>query len=427
MADKQKNLVHNPTFSGISSLEEWSFSSPRSEIALGCQWDKSSGGNSLRLLATGDRNAFGCWKGKVDLKIGKWYKASVRVKMQKIAEPYLSILARVGKHLLLPKSTSENEICLEQVFQIGTEYEGDEIELFLRSAATGQVEWFDPKVIEIDPPTPRMVRVPTVRFGMPDSKLTIEMQQNRIIEKMRMAGALRPDITVLTEFSNIAGMDLKEIKSYKDVAESVPDGPTCKIISAAAKQFNMYVIAGIIEIRDKYLYNTAVIFDRHGNFVGQYDKTHLTIYELTEGFSCGQDYPVFDLDFGKIGVLICYDEWFPEVSRYYAYKGAEILFLPVMGGKPMVWRTRALDNGLYLVSSSHNPPSMIIDSSGAIIAETHGDGIACADLNLDYRKTNAYGDPTLSYGMPLTMPQMRNVIDDKLISDLAGLMRGGQS
>lgn len=133
-----------------------------------------------------------------------------------------------------------------------------------------------------------------------------------------------------------------------------------------------------------YNFNTAVLFDRKGEFIGRYDKTHLTIEELFDGLSCGADYPVFDLDFGRIAVHICYDEWFPEVSRLYAHKGAEILFLPVWGGKPMTWRTRALDNNIYFVASSITPPNMVIDSSGRIIAETHDDGIAYADLNLAY-------------------------------------------
>ncbi len=66
---------------------------------------------------------------------------------------------------------------------------------------------------------------------------------------------------------------------------------------------------------------------------------------------------------------------------------------------------------------------MIIDSSGAIIAETHGDGVVCADLNLDCRQTNWYGDPTLTYGMPCAVPQMRNVLDDRLLEDLANVVR----
>ena len=135
---------------------------------------------------------------------------------------------------------------------------------------------------------------------------------------------------------------------------------------------------------------------------------------------------MFDLDFGRVGVHICYDEWFPEVARYYAHQGVEILFLPVAGGKPITWRTRALDNGVYFVSASINPPSMVISSSGAILAETHDDGVACADLNLDVRPVNWYIDPTLSYGMPCIVPQMRNCLEDRLVEALGVALRSAK-
>ena len=65
---------------------------------------------------------------------------------------------------------------------------------------------------------------------------------------------------------------------------------------------------------------------------------------------------------------------------------------------------------------------MIIDSSGAIIAEIHGDGVACADIDLGDRQTNVYRDPTLSRGMPYIAPQMRMTTDDRLLVDLHRLM-----
>ena len=124
------------------------------------------------------------------------------------------------------------------------------------------------------------------------------------------------------------------------------------------------------------------------------------------------------LIFRRVGIHICYDEWFPEVARYYAHRGIQILLLPVAGGKPITWRTRAIDNGIYFVSSSINPPSMIIGSSGEILAMTHTDGIVFADLDLDYRETNWYRDPTLVSGMPCIVRQMRNTINNGLLKDI---------
>ncbi len=225
------------------------------------------------------------------------------------------------------------------------------------------------------------------------------------------------------EYSPIIGVARDVYGSYWEVAEAVPGGPTGALLSKKARQHRMYVLAGVIERRGDYLFNTAVLFDREGRFLGQYDKTHPTFGELQQGFSCGSAYPLFDLDFGRIAIHICYDEFFPEVARSFAHQGAEILFLPVAGGKPITWRTRALDNGLYFVAASITPPSMIIGLIGAILAETADDGIAFADLNLDVRAVNGYGDATLSYGMPCIAPQMRNRLDDTLLETLFNAMR----
>jgi predicted amidohydrolase len=182
----------------------------------------------------------------------------------------------------------------------------------------------------------------------------------------------------------------------------------------------------LIEKDGDKVFNTAVIFDRQGEFAGKYRKTHLHGPEVFAGTSCGDEYPVFELDFGKVGIQTCYDEWFPEVSRVLAFKGAEILLLPVAGGKPITWRVRALDNGVYFVAAGQTPPSMIIDSSGAILAETQTPGFVWADLNLDWRETNIYKDPTLMKGMPTIHPAMRFSADDDLEIELCRLMSQGK-
>jgi predicted amidohydrolase len=423
--NSKKNLVNNPKFLvGESQPDGWSFLSPRPEIApehnVNCENNKTV---SLILKATGDSKIFGWWRGSVDLEVGKWYKASVRVKVKDIENPSLSILATVARHYLIPKQQDKDEILLEQIFKHGAEFDGNDVDLYLRSAEAGEVEWFAPCVVEVPEPEYRMARVATIRFGETTSLISAETQRQRITEKLDQAGALKPDIAAFPEFTPVIGTKKNDFKDYYSIAETAPDGPVCRILSDKAKQYRMYVMAGMVERRGKYLFNSTVLFDREGNFIGQYDKTHLTYLELCWGFSCGCAYPVFDLDFGRIGIHTCYDEWFPEVARYYAHQGAEILFLPVAGGKPITWRTRALDNGIYFVSSSITPPSMIIDSSGAIIAQTHGDGIAVAELNLTYRQTNVYLDPTLAYGMPCIVPQMRNVVDNSLLKHLSEKMK----
>lgn len=403
-----KNLVVNPKFA--QNADGWEFVTPRPELAPG----HSVKPGRLALSATGDRHAFGCWQGEAALEVGNWYKASVRVYTRDIANPELSIFAQIAQHYLLPSEHRGDKKLLEQTFQHTNESDGNKFELYIRAADKGEIEWFDPYVEKIERPQPRVARVATVRFGESNSPLTLADQHERISAKLDMAGALKTDIVCLPEMCTITGVSKSTYGSYVNIAEEPPSGQSCELFSAKARQYGMYVIAGIVERQENHLFNTALIFDRHGELIGKYAKTHLTFGELQNGISCGCDYPVFDLDFGRIAIHICYDQWFPEVSRYYAQNRAEILFLPVVGGKPITWRTRALDNGIYFVSSSVMPPSMIIDSSGSIIAETHGDGIVWADLDLGYRKLNWYGDPTLTYGMPCAVSQMRNIVEESM-------------
>jgi predicted amidohydrolase len=411
MSSVNNNLVVNPEFS--KNATNWRFVTPRPELGLGY----SSKQARLILSATGDKHAFGCWQGEAKLEVGLWYRASVRVRIKDIAHPGLSVFAQVAQHFLVPSEQWSEETLLEQVFQHSNESDGNKFELYLRATDRGKVEWFDPKVEKIEKPQSRMVRVATVRFGDCASPLTLADQCERIITKLDDAGAVKADIVCLPEICNVTGVPRSNY-GHSEIAEEVSDGSYCKLFSAKAREHNMYVLAGIIERQGDHLFNTAVLFDRSGRLVGKYRKTHPTFGEMLNGISCGSEYPVFNLDFGRIAIHICYDEWFPEVSRYYAHQGAEILFLPVVGGKPITWRTRALDNGIYFVSSSVVPPSMIIDSSGAIIAENHGDGIAWADIDLSCRHVNWYGDPTLTYGMPCIHPQMRNVVDNELLKQL---------
>jgi predicted amidohydrolase len=112
--------------------------------------------------------------------------------------------------------------------------------------------------------------------------------------------------------------------------------------------------------------------------------------EADVGLTPGREYPVFQTDFGKVGMLVCWDEWFTEAARILRLKGAEMLLLPLAGdGDPAHWdavsRARALDNGLFFVSSGTvSDSSRIINPHGDVLAEARGNfSYALQELNLN--------------------------------------------
>jgi predicted amidohydrolase len=192
-----------------------------------------------------------------------------------------------------------------------------------------------------------------VAYG--DKDKTISIVSNWI-EKAANKSA---DVVVFPELALSAGYFLGE--RYHTVAEPVP-GHATDAIAKKARECNVYVIAGIAERSPSgALYDSAVAFDRHGELFAVYRKTH--IFKPTESiFQAGDELPVFDTDFGKIGILICYDLEFPEPARVLALKGSQIIFhlvadwpQGVPGWLPervfdVSFRARALENRLPIAS-----------------------------------------------------------------------------
>jgi predicted amidohydrolase len=137
------------------------------------------------------------------------------------------------------------------------------------------------------------------------------------------------------------------------------------------------------------IYNTAFLLGRDGKEIGRYRKVCPTIHERF--CTPGDKLPVFNTkDLGGVGMLICYDMIFPETARALALGGADVIFHPTLGGAAIgdgdisraAFRTRAVENFVYLVVSQRGAGSMIISPQGKIIAEAQGaDGLAVADID----------------------------------------------
>lgn len=192
---------------------------------------------------------------------------------------------------------------------------------------------------------------------------------------------------------------------YRAIAEEIP-GPMTRRFGAVCQKYGMYIVADYAEREGDRYYNTAVVLDRKGDVLGKYRKTHLCGSEKRcYGVDAGDELPVFDLDFGRIGIAICMDMYFPEVFRVLTLKGAEMILWPHQTYGPseetifVTARARAIDYCCYLVGSNFASPdyfapyergheltgrAMIINPDGMVIADTgHYPGTAYARVDLD--------------------------------------------
>ncbi|MHB1154116.1 MAG: carbon-nitrogen hydrolase family protein [Eubacteriales bacterium] len=122
-----------------------------------------------------------------------------------------------------------------------------------------------------------------------------------------------------------------------------------------AKNNGVYIVPWDYEIKDGKIFNASYIIDRSGNEIGRYRKVHLTHSEIESGITNGREMPVFDLDFGKVGIMICFDNYFPETARILGNQGAILVLYPLYGDTlipqwELKMRARAVDNSMYIAS-----------------------------------------------------------------------------
>ena len=137
-----------------------------------------------------------------------------------------------------------------------------------------------------------------------------------------------------------------------DCAEPIP-GPSTEYFGKLAKKHDLYIVAGLLERDGHLVYNVAVLIGPDGKIVGKYRKVSLPRGEIDGGVTPGSEYPVFTTRFGKVGMMVCYDGFFPEVARELSNRGAEVIAWPVWGCNPLLASARACENHVYVVSSTY--------------------------------------------------------------------------
>ena len=177
-----------------------------------------------------------------------------------------------------------------------------------------------------------------VKVGIAQLKCEKDKQTNinKAVAKIRELAQDGAQIICLQElFASLYFCDVEDYNNFT-LAETIP-GPTTELFSSLAKELNVVIVASLFEKRAEGLYhNTAAVIDADGSYLGKYRKMHIPddpgYYEKFYFTPGDLGYKVFHTKYATIGVLICWDQWYPEAARITAMKGADILFYPTAIG-----------------------------------------------------------------------------------------------
>lgn len=260
-----------------------------------------------------------------------------------------------------------------------------------------------------------------------------KVKEGQKMAKIKVAAIQMPTVTDKMQNVRTAGIYLEKIKDEKPDFVILPEmfccpyqtqnfpvyaeeegGPVWQQLSEYANQYGIYLIGGSMPEKDAEgkVYNTSYIFDRQGKQIGKHRKVHLFDIDVTGGqtfkesdtLTAGDHDTVFDTEFGRMGVILCFDIRFPELARMMVNDGAKAIFVPAafnMTTGPAHWelsfRTRALDNQIYMIGCApmRDESAGYISWGHSIVTDPWGrvidmldekEGVLLTELDLDYEE-----------------------------------------
>lgn len=239
-------------------------------------------------------------------------------------------------------------------------------------------------------------------------------------ERIREAAAGGANIVCLQElFTTLYFCQTEEYEPFA-YAEPIP-GPSIAALQELAAELGVVIVASLFEIRARGVHhNTAAVIDADGSYLGKYRKMHIPddpgFYEKFYFIPGDLGYKIFKTRFGNVGVLICWDQWYPEAARLTALHGADIIFYPtaigwatsetsqeVRASQRQAWKTvqlgHAVANGVYVAAANRAGTegelefwgnSFVSDPFGQVVAEAAHSNEEILYADCDFSKTSFY-------------------------------------
>lgn len=358
---------------------EWTAESPREEIRP--IFDNSSG-THLVVHADDREGLNGWWSAHLAVEAGRYYHFSAQRRVTGIKDSEVRRVAPVrliwlnGKRKPVTRDeptfasyrpgsrpraepefpadgpTDGDWTSVEGVYRVPVEAAMAKVELHFRwGPANSKVEWRNVVLKPVATPQPRKVKLASIHLQPREGKTPKEKREqfSPLISQAAGEGA---DLIVLPETLTFYGTGL----TYADCAESIP-GESTRYFGQLAAQHKTHLVVGLLERDGHLIYNVAVLIGPDGDIIGKYRKVTLPRGEIEGGITPGSEYPVFQTAFGRVGMMICYDGFFPEVARELSKNGAEVIAWPVWGCNPLLGAARACENHVYVISSTYTDAS----------------------------------------------------------------------
>jgi len=375
----------------------WESFAPRAANAPEASRTTEGGDAVLSLASGGKRFVYGGWRCRVEgIEGGGHYRLHAQALPAGIgsARESLTVLLRwkgnfgaevapayVWETRQAP--SAQGALLFDRVVQAPPRTKAVDVELVLQWSAAGRVRWRQVSLTAAPPPSPRKARVAAVWFRPRGAKSGAEAMAQVAAFADTIAAQHRPDVVLLGEAINHAGAP----GSLDDHAEPIP-GPTIERFAELARRHSTYVAFSLLERSGPDIFNTGVLIDRRGRVAGTYRKVQLPQEEVAAGEAPGNAFPVFQADFGRVGLMICHDTSFPEPAVELSRAGAELILVPIWGGRTPLVRARAIENGVWLATAGYDYDSEIVDPQGNVLASVpHDTAAGAAVAEIDFNRT----------------------------------------